>query len=185
GNETHIREEIRDQWSFGWIETSLRDAGYAVRGFRRSPGFAVTAIASLAIGIAAVIAIFTAADDLLFRPLPYPDPQRLAMVWEFNRKIPGQTTHNVISPGNFVDWKSRNRVFQDMAAFTQYKAVLLDGDRSEQLRIQSVSANLFSILGAQPVRGRLFTAAEDLASARADSLLLISYRLWQGLFRGA
>jgi len=180
GNETVIREKMRDEWIIAWIETTLRDIAYMLRGFRRSPGFAVTAISSLALGIAAVIAIFTAADDLLFRPLPYPDPQRLVMVWESFRT----DTHNVISPGNFLDWKARNRVFQDMAVFRENKTVLFDHDRAEQLRIQSVSSNLFSMLGAQPMRGRLFTAAEDLASAHSDSVLLISYRLWQNWFAG-
>jgi macrolide transport system ATP-binding/permease protein len=88
GNETLIREAAREFSTFHWIETTWRDLAYAVRGFRKSPGFTFTAIASLALGIGAVIAIFTAADDLLFRPLPYPDPDRLMMVWESNRTRP-------------------------------------------------------------------------------------------------
>lgn len=183
GNELLIRENMRDQWLLPWLDTTLRDIAYALRGFRRNPGFAFTAVSSLALGIAAVIAIFTAADDLLFRPLPYPDPQLLVMVWESYRPNP-QDGHNVISPGNFLDWKSRNGVFQDLAAFMDNKTVLFDHDRAEQLRIQSVSSNLFSMLGVQPARGRLFTAAEDLASAHSDSVVIISYRLWQNWFAG-
>jgi putative ABC transport system permease protein len=183
GNPTLIRERMRDQWTLAWVDDALRDIAYALRGFRTHPGFPLTAISSLALGIAAVIAIFTAADDLLFRPLPYPDPQRLLMVWESNRTI-ADDAHNVISPANFLDWKTRNHVFEDMAVFSDNRTVLFDQDHAEQLRIQSVSANLFSMLGVRPVRGRLFTAAEDLASAHSDSVLVISYRLWQNWFAG-
>jgi putative ABC transport system permease protein len=150
-----------------------------MRGFRRNPGFAITAIGSLALGIGAVVTIFTAADSLLFRPLPY----RLAMIWERNTRA-GRAPWNVISPANFVDWKTRNSVLEDMAAFLEFPTTLLDGDRSEEFHTQSVSANLFPMLGVQPVLGRSFTAEEDLASSRQESLLLISNRLWQSRFGG-
>jgi putative ABC transport system permease protein len=184
GNEIRIRERMRDEWIIPWIENTMRDVVYALRGFRASPGFAFTAISSLTLGIAAVIAIFTAADNLLFRPLPYPDGQRLVMVWEFHRAESGNK-FNVISPGNFLDWQSRNHAFDGLAAFIQYRTVFTDRDRTEQLRAQNVSPNLFGLLGAQPMRGRLFTAAEDLAAGHTDSLLVISYRLWQTWFDGA
>jgi putative ABC transport system permease protein len=183
GNETRIREAMREPWTFHWIETTARDAVYAMRGWRRNPGFAVTAIGSLALGIGAVIAIYSAADALLFRPMPYPEPERLVMVWEMNRKRP-EKPHNVISPGNFLDWKARNQVFQDMAAFNEGPTNIADRDRTEQLRAQTVSANFFPLLGVQAFRGRLFTAAEDLASAHQDSVLLISYRLWKNWYGG-
>ncbi|HEY3839315.1 MAG TPA: ABC transporter permease [Bryobacteraceae bacterium] len=183
GNQTLISERIRDEWRLPWIDDTVRDTLYALRGFRKHPGFPLTAISSLALGIAAVIAIFTAADDLLFRPLPYPDPGRLLMVWESNRQYP-KDVHNVISPANYLDWKSRSHAFEDIAAFVDNRTVLFADDRAEQLRIQSVTSNLFGMLGAQPIRGRLFSADEDRASSHSDSVLLISYRLWQNRFAG-
>jgi putative ABC transport system permease protein len=183
GNPTRIRESMREAWTFGWIETTLRDIAFALRGLRRNPGFAAATIGSLAVGIGVTIAIFTAADDLLFRPMPYKDADRLVMVWEANPRL-ATAAHNVISPGNFLDWKTRGRVFEDIAAFSEYKTNLSDGERSEQLRMQSVSANFFPLLGVRPWSGRIFTEAEDLASAHGDSLVLISYRLWQSWFGG-
>src|SRR5579859_3592674 len=106
------------------------DLTYALRTLRRSPGFALTAILSLALGIGASISIFTVADNLLLRPLPYRDPSRLMMVWEW-RRPPGGMENNVVSPGNYLDWKSQNDVFETMAAFREGPSVLADGDRTE------------------------------------------------------
>jgi putative ABC transport system permease protein len=110
GNRTNIRESMREAWTFGWIETTLRDIAFALRGLRGNPGFAAATIGSLAVGIGVTIAIFTAADDLLFRPMPYKDANRLVMVWETNPRL-ATAAHNVVSPGNFLDWKIRSRVF--------------------------------------------------------------------------
>ncbi|MGA7408880.1 MAG: hypothetical protein WBW33_00250 [Bryobacteraceae bacterium] len=79
-NETLIRELMRDLWAFGWIEAALGDLQYALRGLWKSPGFAIDGIGSLALGIGTAIAIFTAADLLLFRPLPFQRADRLVML---------------------------------------------------------------------------------------------------------
>src|SRR5580704_9011321 len=163
------------------LDNLAHDLRYALRGLRRSPGFALTAILSLALGIGASISIFTVADNLLLRPLPYHDPSRLMMVWETHRTL-GGTEHNVVSPGNYLDWKSQNDVFETMAGFREGPSVLTDGDRAEELSKQLVSADLFPLLGVHPVRGRLFTAAEDRPAS--DTVLLISHRLWQSWFGG-
>ena len=181
GNTTAIREQAFDLWSFIGIETAWHDLRYALRGLRRSLGFAITAILSLALGIGATISIFTVADNLLLRPLPYRDPTRLMMVWETHRTL-GGSEHNVVSPGNYLDWKAQNDVFETMAGFREGPSVLADGDRAEEFRKQLVSADLFPLLGVHPVRGRLFTAAEDRPAS--DTVLMISYRLWQSWFGG-
>jgi hypothetical protein len=157
------------------------DLRYALRGLRRSLGFALTAILSLALGIGASISIFTVADNLLLRPLPYRDPSRLMMVWETHRTV-RDGEHNVVSPANYLDWKAQNDVFEAMAGFREGPSVLTDGDRAEELGKQLVSADLFPLLGIQPVRGRLFTEPEDRPAS--DTVLLISYRLWQSWFGG-
>jgi len=182
GNETLIRERMRDLWSFSSVETTLRDIVVAIRGWRKNPVFAITIVASLALGIGAVIAIFTAADDLLFRPLPYRDPGRLVMVLE-TTLASSETGLNTVSPDNFLDWKSRNSVFEDMAYIDEGRSVFGDGGQSEELHAQRVPPDFFGVLGVQPLRGHLASSQDSLApSGDWESQVVISYRLWQSWF---
>src|SRR4029077_20742946 len=97
GMET-AKESVRETSRLVWLETAARDVRYALRGLRLNPGFAATAILSLALGIGASVAIYTVADNLLLRPLPYPEANQLVMLYETN---PHQGfKHNVISPAN-------------------------------------------------------------------------------------
>src|SRR5215471_8825772 len=136
------------------LETTWQDIRYAARGLLRNPGFSATAIASLVLGIGASLAIFTVTDNLLLRPLPYRDSGRLVMVWERHLRRGGANDHNVVSPGNYLDWKRQNDVFEGMAAFRTGRSVLVDGSRSEELEVQSVTGDLMPLLGVQPLRGR-------------------------------
>ncbi|MBZ5723375.1 MAG: ABC transporter permease [Acidobacteriia bacterium] len=164
-----------------WLETTWRDVQYAWRGLRRNPGFAITAIASLALGIGSSLSIFAVADGLLLRPLPFREPDRMVMVWERNVRLQ-RTEHNPISPGNYRDWKAQNDVFASMAAFFDGRAVLSDGQRVEELENRYATADLLPMLGVAPLRGRFFTAQEDTPAA--PDVLVISYRLWQSWFAG-
>ena len=123
GSVDAAKEEVRAQWTVGALESTRSDVVYAIRGLRRNPGFAATAILSLALGTGAGIAIFTVADSLLLRPLPCPAPDRLVMVWE-HRMVGGRTAHNSISPANYRDWQARNSVFESMAAVGEGRTVL-------------------------------------------------------------
>jgi putative ABC transport system permease protein len=163
------------------MESLLQDVRYAVRGLLRNPGFAITAILSLVLGIGASLAIFTVTDNLLLRPLPYSDPSRLMMVWESNRTR-NTSIHNVVSPGNYFDWKRQSDVFESIGGFRSVRSVLTDNGRTEELGKMLVSADLLPMLAVQPVRGRLFTAAEDRPGA--GNVQIISYRLWQSWFAG-
>ena len=172
---------MRGGWTVALLENTRQDTVYALRALRRTPAFTATAILSVALGIGASVAIFTVADNLLLRPLPYREPGRLMMIWENNlRRQDGD--HNVISPANFRDWKAQNSVFESMATFTHGPATLQAGERVEEVVDQYVTANVFDLLGVKPVRGRLFTPAEDLPGA--SNVALISYRLWQNWFAG-
>src|SRR5437879_10608320 len=157
------------------LETIWQDVRYAFRVLLRNSSFSAAAILSLMLGIGASLAIFTVTDNLLLRPLPYRDAGGLVIVWERNTRLAGQD-HNVVSPGNYLDWKRQNDVFESMAGFRAASSVLTVGSRSEQLQKQLVTADLFPLLGVQPARGRLFTAEDDRPGV--DSTLLISYRLW-------
>ncbi len=182
GNRTLMKERARDMNIVAWIETIAQDLRYALRGLRRFPGFAVTAILSLALGIGASVSIFTVADNLLLRPLPYRDPSRLVMLWEQNKARDWK--RNVVAPANYLDWKMQNDVFESMAVFQDARSVLADGSHVDELGILGASAQLLPMLGVQPLRGRLFTVEDDQASLHSDRVVLISYRLWQNWFGG-
>ncbi|HWE48359.1 MAG TPA: ABC transporter permease, partial [Bryobacteraceae bacterium] len=177
GGLASTKDSMRDQAGFVWLDTALRDVGYAFRALRRSPAFTVTAILSLTLGLGASLAVFTVADNLLIRPLPYRDASRLLMIWESH-----VDPHNVVSPANYLDWKRQNDIFEDIAAVSPARsAILTRNGRAEEFLAQSVTANFFPLLGVQPVRGRLFTGKEDRAPGQ---VMLISYRLWQSWFGG-
>ena len=181
GGVAYAQEEVREMSTIMWLETTFRDVQYAVRGLRRNPGFAITAIVSLTLGIGASLSIFAVADGLLLRPLPFREPDRIVMVWERNVRLKG-SEHNPISPANYLDRKKQNEVFATLAAFADGRAVLSEGDRVEELQNRFATVDLLPMLGVQPLRGRFFTAQEDTPTA--PNTLVISYRLWQSWFGG-
>ena len=182
GGIAAVKESMRDRATFTWLDTSWRDIRYALRSLRRSPGFAVTAILSLGLGLGASLAVFTVADNLLVRPLPYRNSSQLVTIWEANARRGFH--HSSVSPGNYFDWKAQSDDFAGMAGLRESRSVLIDGDRAEEFDKQSVTADFFPLLGVRPMRGRLFTTEEDRSAISHDSLLLISYRLWQRWFGG-
>src|SRR5437016_4961370 len=130
GSIDSATESMREESTTMMLETTWQDLKYTARGLRGNPGFAVTAILSITLGIGASVAIFTLTDNLLLRPLPYRNPGQLMMVWEMNHAHPGQTpARNVISPANYLDWKSRNHVFESMAVFAEGASAFSDGKR--------------------------------------------------------
>ncbi|MGJ5815930.1 ADOP family duplicated permease [Paludibaculum fermentans] len=181
GGVEPVKESMRDRWTLAWLETWWQDLRYSLRSLRRNPGYATTAALSIALGIGASVSIFTVADSVLLRPLPYKDPAGLMMIWEANPKIPN-ANRNVVSPGNYLDWKARSRSFDQMAVVRDLNSVLSDGHRVEELKKQAMTANLLPMLGVQPHRGRFFTEAEDRPGQ--DAVILISHRIWQTWFDG-
>jgi putative ABC transport system permease protein len=181
GGVEPLKESMRDRWTLAWLETWWQDLRYSLRSLRRNPGYSTTASLSIALGIGASVAIFTVADGVLLRPLPYRDPAGLMMVWEANPKITN-ANRNVVSPGNYLDWKARSRSFDQLAVVRDLNSVLSDGHRAEELKKQAMTANLLPMLGVQPYRGRFFTEAEDRPGH--DSVILISHRIWQTWFGG-
>jgi putative ABC transport system permease protein len=157
----------------------LANLSYTFRQITRSPGFFAVAIAALALGIGANTAIFSAVEAVLLRPLPYAEPDRLVMVWEDASYI--GFALNTPAPANYMDWKSQNTVFTDMAA-RRASSMSLTGDGApEQLYGQRVTPNFFDVLGVQPAIGRAFTAEEDKAK---EQVVLLSYNLWQRRYGG-
>src|SRR5712671_1522258 len=127
------------------MPTLFADLRYGLRLLLKSPGFTSIAVLALALGIGANTAIFSLVDHVLIRPLPYADADNLVMVWEDASII--SFPRNTPAPANFVDWKSQNQVFADLAA-TRGRIASLTGDGNpEMVRGQGVTANLFDVLG--------------------------------------
>jgi putative ABC transport system permease protein len=165
----------------------LTDLRFAARGLARNRGFTAAALLTLAIGIGANAAIFSVLDALLLKPLPYPDPERLVVIWEKN--IPRQRMDNVVSPGNFIHWREQARVFERMAGIGQasfFRMSLTSNGEPEELPAQAVTADFFPILGVQPAHGRWFTPDEDRPAPpgqpNVGRVTILSHSLWTRRF---
>ncbi|HEY7210618.1 MAG TPA: ABC transporter permease [Bryobacteraceae bacterium] len=180
GNITQTQENTRATWGWTFLEQLAQDLRYALRGFRNNPGFALTAILSLSLGLGTSLAIYTIADNLLLRPLPYSHPSQLVMVWEENQKA--SYLHGHVAPRNYFVWKARNTAFQKFAVFDTAHAVFGDRERAEEVTDIEADAHLLPMLGVQPVVGRYFTEVESGNSS--NPVILISFRLWQSWFGG-
>src|ERR1700728_261475 len=156
----------------------LADIRYAFRGFRRAPLFAVVAVLSLAIGIGANSAIFSVVNALLLRPLPYPDPDRLAILW---LRSPGiNIPQDWPSPGEFIDVQNENHSFEEMSISQGGCGTLAGLDQPERIEILRTSSSLFHLLGAKPLYGRLLMPEDDKPGKAPIAIL--SYSTWQKLF---
>lgn len=179
GGVEQVKEECRDTRRVNFLENLVLDLRYGLRGLHKSPSFTIFAVAVLALGIAANTAIFSIADTTLFRPLPYRDAGRLVIVWE-NGSTYG-FPRNTPAPGNFSDWKSRNQVFEDMAALSFGSSFTLIGEGNpEELPGRAVTANLFSLLGVSPALGRDFRPDDDVPGA--PHVAILSHSLWTRRF---
>jgi len=159
----------------------MNDLKFAIRQLLKRPGFTAVAVVTLALGIGANTAIFSAVNAVLIRPLPYAGASRLVMVWGDNTKLTG-TRKFFTTPPEWQEWRRHNTVFTDIAASQPGDASLSNDHEPEQLPARKVSANFWSVLGVQPLLGRVFTEDEDV---RAAPVAVISYGLWQRRFGGA
>jgi len=153
------------------------DMLHAVRVTRRSPGFALAVVTVLALGIGAATAVFSVVDAVLLQPLPYPDPERLFVVWSGSPTNVG--TRNSSEP-DFVDYRRRTGAFEDFAALASYPLDLIDGGDPERLLAATASAAFLPLLGVRMELGRHFTAEED-TDGGPDAVIL-SHGLWQRRF---
>jgi len=163
-----------------------QDIQYALRTFRRTPGLTFVIVLSLAIGIGATTAIFSVVNALLLKPLPYPDPDRLAVLW---LRSPGiNIPQDWPSPGQYVDLKNQNRSFSELS-ISQGRAGTLIGRGGEapfpepqRVEALKTSSNLFHMLGATTVHGRLLLPDED--SPGKAPVVVLSYKFWKRALNG-
>ena len=175
GNFEVTREAVRSATWESLVGTYWQDMRYAVRMLRKSPGFTAVAVLTLALGIGANTAMFSLVNGVLLRPLPYRDPDRLAMVWEKNRD---GSTENV-GYATYLDWKSQNKSFEQLAIYSSWQPVLQIGE-PEQLNGLRVTSNYFRTLGVHPEIGRDFLPEED--SPNTNKVVMLSHSLWQRKF---
>lgn len=183
GNPTLLRDQARSTWSWNWLETGVRDVRYGVRTLGRSPGFALIAILVMALGIGATTSLFTIVRAVLLKPLPFRDPNNLVMVYEHFRASTGEG-FNVVSAGDYQDWRAQTHGFEDMAAWRGY-GFNLTGEHQELPEVVEAaggSSNLFSLLGVEPALGRGFTVEEDHPGA--NHVVMLSWSLFQRRFAG-
>ena len=178
------RVEDRSRWPrcgrTDAMTTFLSDLRYAVRSLARSPGFAIAAIATLALGIGANTAVYSLVRGVLFRALPFAAPERLVALHE-TYPARGYPTM-VASPPNYLDWKARSRSFSSMAAYTTGDIALSEAGEPERLRATMVTADFFETLGVAPAAGRTF-APDEFVSGR-DQVVVLSHGVWQRRFGG-
>jgi predicted permease len=178
GNYTQTKERSREMWTFISLEEILRDIRIGWRLLRKSPGFTVIAILTLALGIGANSAIFSVVNAVLLRPLPYPNPDRLVRVWE--SLVSRDDPRNVVNPLNFLDWRDRSQSFEAMAAMSGGDDNLNIDGRPIAVPALDVSPEFFSVVGVPPLLGRTFVPDDGLPNQ--NDKLILSYQLWRGQF---
>ena len=161
------------------MDTLLQDMRYGVRMVAKSPGFAAIAILTLALGIGANTALFSVVNAVLLNPLPYHQPDRLVAIYARSKEF----SHSSISYPNFLDWERSQRSFSSLAAFREENYNLTGTGEPERVKAEMVSANFFSVLGVNPVAGRLLRPEEDQAGAQP--VALISGGFWKRKFGSA
>lgn len=160
----------------------MQDIKTAVRALARRPAFTLIALLTLSLGIGATAAIFSLVDAVLLRRLPFADPDRLVIPWQFSAEVQQRIGFDRLpsSPGDVTDFITRNTTFEDLASMRAERVNLTGGGDPERIGGVRVSRNFFRTLGVQPIRGRSF-AQKDGGEER---VLLIGYGLWQRRFGG-
>lgn len=162
------------------MDTLLQDLRYALRSFRRSPGFTAVAVFTLALGLGAATAIFSVVNGVLLRPLPYPDPDavvRISNSWE-------GTPRAQLSPAEYFDYRDRSDAFAAFGVYATGQEMNLTGSGSpERLQASYLTAGVFPALGVEPALGRAFTPEEDRPGG--DRVVVLSHGLWRRRFGGS
>jgi predicted permease len=183
GSVASVHEQaLSRRWEAG-AESVMADIAYAVRNLRRNPGFTVAALLTIALGIGANTAMFSVVNAVMLRPLPWPDADRLALLWtdDVARSLHREPT----AYATIADWRSSNRTFGDIAYYATQRVALIPDDPARgrgRSRSAQVSANLFQVLRVPAAEGRVITSADEEART---PVAVISHALWQSWLAGA
>lgn len=182
GNEAALRATSRDQWGFVWAEQAMRDVKFAVRRVAQRPGFSVAVIGILALGIGSSVAMFSAVDAAMLRPLPFREPQRLVVLREVQVPFdPGTGVRRGPGPEaiSIDDVRAARSQFERVAVYASGSMNLADADRPSRLRVGVVSGDFFGTLGVAAATGRTFGNAE---ADGGQKVAVLSYGFWQRQF---
>jgi predicted permease len=184
GNPTVLREHARESWSWNSMEQFIRDIRYGLRTLVRTPGFSLTVILVMALGIGATVAMFTVVHSVLMRPLPFQDQGRLVRIYEAGSDDP---THNIAVAGlDFFDWgQQQKHSFEQIAIADNWSSYNLSGTAGqlpEQVMALTASWNTFQLLGVKPALGRFFDADDDRPAANAT--VVLGWGLWKRRYGG-
>jgi len=183
GNVTLVQQSAREAWMWPLAESLWADTKFGVRQLCRNYGFALTTILTLALGIGATTAIFSLVNAVLLRPLPFPQSEQL--MWLAQQSHLGQgAIPQPLSYPDYFDWRTHNHTFSGIATYVNARGgiTLLRNGESQRLDVETVSSNLFQVLGVSPVLGRDFTAEDEEPGHRTA---MLSYSLWQSAFASA
>jgi putative ABC transport system permease protein len=172
------KEQLRERHGHPWIETTIRDAIYACRTMRRTPGLTATVLLTLALGIGATTAIFTVVNGVLLRPLPYADPGRLVYISSKTANSGGFSGYTLDYPA----WRNYNRTLSQIAGYRQFEANLAGHAGAERVKSGIATASLFSMLEVRPVIGRTFRFEEDQPGG--PNVVLLEHAFWKSHFGG-
>ncbi|MCU1248651.1 MAG: permease [Edaphobacter sp.] len=185
GNVTLLRERSREEWQWSRLESILADIKFTFRRLRKSPGFAVTVLLTLGIGIGANTTVFSVVDGVLLKPLPYPDSDRLVALW---LNAPGAaglanfTSGLHLSASMYFTFAEQNRTFQSLGIWTSGTANVTGLARPEEVHTELVSDGVLQTLDVPPVAGRWLTGADQ--DPRGAKAVMLSYGYWQRRFGG-
>ena len=172
GGVTQVKEQMMERRTMRLVEDVTRDVRHAARGLWRSPGFSLAVILTLALGIGGNTAVFSVVDQLLLRPLPYPDGDQLVMVEESSGGRPAD-----VSPANWLDWQRESRTFRRFAAWRPWAFTLTGTGEPRRVNAQQVSSEFFPVLGVAPLLGRTISDEDDRPNG--PPVAVLSYRAWQ------
>ncbi len=179
GGVERFKDEGRDARGVGALEDFVRDVRVGARSLARRPAFAAVVVSTLAIGIGGTTAIFGAVHGVLLAPLPYRDPERIITVW--TRDDVERTEKDDVAPGNFLDWRTRQRSFATFAAARPYSMDYLGPDGPEHLGTWLVSEGFFETFGVRPLLGRTFLPDEYIAGR--SNVVVIGEDVWRSRFK--
>jgi predicted permease len=178
GGIEQIKEECRESRGTMWVESIMQDLRYALRLLLHSPGFTITCVLILAIGIGATTAIFSLVNSVLLQPLPFPQSSRLVWVSQKDHSVPGVVPESLSYP-DYFDWRAQNHTLEGIASYTGSTATItLKGD-SQRFDIQTVSSNFFQVLRSSPMIGRDLSWEDERPGNRT---VMLSYSFWQSQF---
>jgi len=179
GGLEQVKEQVREVRTGRMLEQFLQDLRYGIRTLRKNPAFTLVAVLALALGIGANTAMFSVAYGILWRPLPYANANRVAVV--FMRYFPRDFAFGTMCMRDYLMWKANNRAFEDPSLFRTLR-MDIGGTRGvpEQVSGASVTAGFFSTLGVPPLAGRTFAAGEDKPAT--SSLAVLGESLWRRRF---